>query len=1178
MRSSHPQSALLALLALLATVLAGCPDPANPNHDFDGDTFTENEDDCDDEDAGIFPGSIEVFCDGIDQNCDGVDRDDADGDGVAGCPDSDPFDCDDEDENNSPNLPEICDGSDNDCDGAPDNGLPEFAWWLDEDGDGFGAGTVTTTCEDSPPTADHVSADLPADEDCDDGEPGVYPGATEICDGVDQDCDGELDPPGANEYWPDADGDGAGDEDGAIMSCLAVPPADHVAAGGAPDCDDTDADKFPGNPEVCDGVDQDCDGVLDPPGVNAYWPDADGDGAGDEDGAIMSCLAVPPADHVAAGGATDCDDADPDNYPGNAEVCDAADNDCDLVVDNGFDVDGDLVTLCGPDGSLTTLADNDCDDGDILNFPGNAEVCDSQDNDCDTVVDEGFDADNDGYSVCDSPADCNDANPSMNPGATEICDGLDNVCSGTLPDAEDDGDGDLYIDCIVPTGIVLPGVLLGGDDCDDLIAAINPGATEVCNGADDDCDGVIPPTEVDVDGDLYLLCGQFSDLGIGYLGGDDCDDTVGTGVTVYPGAPEVCDGDLETCGGVIDDGFDTDGDSFYDGADAGCVTFYGLVDCDDSNDAVYPGAVELCDTVDNDCDTLVDAADPGFAGSDYDADGDAAIACGGGDCDDNDATLDSADLEADGESTCDGDCDDSSPKFNTSHFEFCDGEDNDCNGLVDDGLVADADGDGFTAAGCGFAGDDCDDGDPHTFPDETYTSGWQRQCAPAVEPGFFGHWAHARLNLPSFFEDPQTGAQFLYFRGHHNALDAQIGYATRPAASADWGTIQGPILNVNLAAGSWDGRRISHPSVVYVPGKVQGYVMAYHAQHATASDRALGIATANLPTGQDTNADGVADAPFQRTDLAGVAVAGPVVEVSAGGTASDNEQVVNPSLWYDGTSQILHMWYTGRFGNPNDYVIVHASCDTLTTDCGPGDWTKTDADSDGSPDIFLEGTVAAWDDLNVQQTFVMEHTDPGGFFGYELEVWYTGASSAVGYAQGDIVDASSWESYQGGPVLTATTAADRYDSQSATGRGVYWDDAAGEYNMYYGTSVALPVVAGGTEGTDPLWGVGNFSGGASYIGHAINFAPVITPSMTCASAAGAISDNGPDTIELEVFDGSTMIAGPVFADSTGNSSIGVQSTTFAIPMTLAAGAHDITVVATDAGGVQRSATSSLTCP
>mgnify|MGYP000017334307 CR=1 FL=1 len=112
MRSSFSRLSQFALLLVLAAALTGCPDP-----DADNDGVTVGQGDCDDNNAGVFPGSIEIVCDGIDQDCDGEDRTDVDGDGFDGCPGSEPFDCDDEDPNTFPGAEELCDGMDNDCDG-----------------------------------------------------------------------------------------------------------------------------------------------------------------------------------------------------------------------------------------------------------------------------------------------------------------------------------------------------------------------------------------------------------------------------------------------------------------------------------------------------------------------------------------------------------------------------------------------------------------------------------------------------------------------------------------------------------------------------------------------------------------------------------------------------------------------------------------------------------------------------------------------------------------------------------------------------------------------------------------------------------------------------------------------------------------------------------------------------
>ncbi len=242
---------------------------------------------------------------------------DDDGDGYGDDPACDPgwIDCNDNDAAVYPGAFDICeDGIDQDCDGADRS--CECAE-TDLDGDGYG------------------TAQACADIDCDDTDPYVYPTAPEICNGIDDNCDGNAD----EGYDGDADG---------VSTC-------------AGDCEDNNPDIFPGNPEVCDGLDNDCDLLIDNglniPGCLIYYLDMDGDGYGQD--AFYQCACEPDGDY-ATELSGDCDDAVFEINPDAQELCDLLDNDCDgltdeewndCVVDNGLAgcVNGECtIDACDP--------------------------------------------------------------------------------------------------------------------------------------------------------------------------------------------------------------------------------------------------------------------------------------------------------------------------------------------------------------------------------------------------------------------------------------------------------------------------------------------------------------------------------------------------------------------------------------------------------------------------------------------------------------------------------------------------------------------------------------------------------------------------------------------------------------------------------------------------------------
>ena len=688
----------------------------DPDHDFDGDGQTESAGDCDDNSALVYLGAPEI-CDDRDNDCDG--RSD---------------ELEDPDDDNFVEDPPI--------------------WYFDGDRDGYGS-------DNYPLAACYLPAGYSEQGgDCDDNLAVVYPGAVEYCDGgIDNDCDGladDLDDDmlGDATWYRDADGDGYGCDPEADESCVTAqaceqPGGFSLSTG---DCDDSTVLVRPHAPELCDGLDNDCDGGIDDDdpegavGLGIWYADTDADGYGDPNNTTEACEA--PSGFVFD--ATDCDDTSAAVSPGAEELCatelvddncngqmeeaDAADANTyvpDRDQDNFGDANAaaaDLVYGCAPPIGFT-LDTSDCDDYRATVYPGATELCSTPtlDENCDGDTNDidasgcavfYYDGDSDNYGdsslsqctcVADTTtgysatadADCDDTVAAVNPGAIEDCaTTADDDCDGDTNDNGAtnctvyfyDNDDDLYGDsanvvCLCTAADPYDATADG--DCDESDSAVNPGASEVCfDSVDNDCSGDADGADaidastwyLDDDGDGYGLttytqtaCDQPS--GYESVGGD-CDDTRNG---VNPGMNEDCltshdddcsgsknDVDADSCSTFY---ADSDGDGYGLSADTQCTctadsstvyTSQAIEDCDDSDAAISPGDEETCTTVgiDDDCDGVADEQDAdGCTVYFYDYDGDGygidssrcLCAASGyydatslGDCDDTDNTVNPA--------------------------------------------------------------------------------------------------------------------------------------------------------------------------------------------------------------------------------------------------------------------------------------------------------------------------------------------------------------------------------------------------------------------------------------------------------------------------------------------------------------------------------------------------------
>lgn len=732
--------------------------------------------DCDDDSPSIHPGQDELVCNGIDEDCDGEDStkpitcykdEDDDGHGVGEgfstsciCPNHSieaplgnfPKDCDDTHASVYPGKQEFCDGLDNDCNGEIDNGLVMFYVYPDDDGDGYGApNSAEENCK-------LKKGYVTNDQDCNDEDPSAFPGADET---------GEC----SEDEPTDLNCDGAqGSDDN-----------DSDESPACNDCNDEDSRQHPDADEVCDNIDNDCDGNTDEDIL--FYVDEDGDGFGSTTSKAGSCDdgKLPPN---VAYTSNDCDDDNALTYPGATTCqyrdeagelhggydCGPANTSTEIQVgqlyyhdrdQDGYTDENDVEGQCFLSAQDAQNArygekrdEDDCDDYNDTVYPGAFVSCENENQgeiNCGTPADDegtsstNDDNDNDGVPAC---SDCNDQDKSVYPGAREICNGIDDNCDNRKDNAgfrpiypDSDSDGYFTSTPTSVSGCGLPYAYVeikpSTADCNDKDDDINPDATETCDDKDNDCDGKI----------------------------DDADTSVSGRSTWY------IDADNDAFGSETQTEQACDPPAGYTSNSRDCI---------DDDSSVHPDQLDDCDGIDSnctgaadeDCVTLTPSPNglPFYQDLDKDEFGDPDIKVWA-----TDTPI--------GYVSNDKDCDDKNSNINPDAPEICDDKDNDCDGSKDEDITyyRDGDGDGFgdesntMTAGCnppsGYvkSNKDCDDSMPEVNPGaQEHCNGIDDNCNKKKDEGL----------LTTFYFDAD-GDGFGVSSSTTQACSKPTGYATQ---------------------------------------------------------------------------------------------------------------------------------------------------------------------------------------------------------------------------------------------------------------------------------------------------------------------------------------------------------------------------------------------------------------
>ena len=746
-------------------------------------------------------------------------------------------------------------------------------------------------------------------------------------------------------------------------------PADPNSIKAGEDCNDEDANVKSPTEEACDGIDNDCDGIIDNGVTTTFYLDRDGDGygsaveeAGDTEPAVVSMCSQPPGYALTA---DDCDDSRADVHPNAIEVCDTerVDEDCDGSVEDpdalgqtqfytdedadGFgDATATPVEQCYAP-ALHVTNNDDCDDANTLINPNAEELAgdtDNLDEDCDGAIYCFVDTDRDGFgsgdpilvpfgTVCMSRSDegfdgshtfskvntdCDDTEATAYPGAAYAEPGQ--FC---MRDADGDGYGDSTL-----SSQDSDNNLLAGTDCDDSNGSISPVATEMpADGVDQNCD-TRELCYVDSDGDRFgSMLPPITSMDIDCNDANEADNTIDcddNNPYTYPGAAFM-ESDTECRK-------DVDGDGYGSAVTSSAVFAGG--DCDDSRSSVNPAAIELCSTAyDDDCDGLVNDAGSVDASLWYvDADND-----GFGSTEQTQMAC----VQPVGFVNDTTDCNDASASMFPGQVEVvADGIDQNCDGY--EACYVDADGDGYGSS--------------------SVTYSYALTCSGTIE-------ANNNLDCDDYSAQTYIGAA---------ALDS----ATACMSDVDgdgYGDASPVMQGVAVGSDCNDGNATIHPNATEIPADgVDSNCNNIERCYLDADRDGFGNSQGTTVGSEDTDCDDDGES-YNREDcndlVASIYIDAPescnnldddcdgLVDEGSGSLAP-----VNAPAWYvdaDGDGFGGDSIYVLQCDQPQGYVASSNDCNDLTADISPGItdvcFDGIDNNCDGAIDASCSTTASGAD-------------------------------------------------------------------------------------------------------------------------------------------------------------------------------------------------------------------------